>query len=45
MLLFLGILSSTVFRIDVDITVVLKKFSPETRLRKFNILLHNKEGN
>lgn len=44
MLLFLDISSGTVFMIDADITVVLKKFSPEIRLRKFNIPLHNKEG-
>lgn len=44
MLLFLDMSSGTVFMIDVDITVVLKKFSSEIRLRKFNIPLHNKEG-
>lgn len=30
--------------IDVDIILVLKKFSPEIILRKFNIPLNNKEG-
>lgn len=44
MLLFLDISSGTEFMIDANITVVLKKFSPEIRLRKFNIPLHNKEG-